>query len=378
MKVNLFIPSYMINFKCIGSECIDTCCAGWDINIDEDTYDRYINSTGELKTLVSGKFRENKNNDSYLNKGNMILKDINRCPFLNESLLCDIHGNIGEENLCITCKRYPRVYNIVDGIYELSGLPSCIEVCNLGFRNKEKIDFIECERDVDTESIEIRRIIDTEAFEGSDSILQYFWEIRVNSINIIQNRNVSIEERFKLLSAFYLGIEKAYSKFDFDEIEDLIDAVSEHDYSILERECFDVANNNFYTALANEELLENIKSIRLKAIVRKYKSSIETMDNISEFISENNKLNKKIKELDYIFENYIVSNIFRDLIPFNDGEKLMISLKNLINKYKVIKAYALGITIGQEENLTEEFLIEIIQSLSKDIEHNKVYKDILS
>ena len=172
MKVNLFMPKYMEEFKCIGSECIDTCCAGWDINIDEDTYKLYDTSIGELKKLVEGKFIENDNSDSYLNKGNMILKGGNKCPFLNNNLLCDIHGNIGEENLCITCKRYPRVYNIVDDVYELSGLPSCIEVCNLGLRNKEKVEFIECEKDIDIDAIEIRRIIDTEAFEGSDSILQ--------------------------------------------------------------------------------------------------------------------------------------------------------------------------------------------------------------
>ena len=38
MKANMFMPKYMLTFKCIGSECVDTCCAGWDINIDEDKY----------------------------------------------------------------------------------------------------------------------------------------------------------------------------------------------------------------------------------------------------------------------------------------------------------------------------------------------------
>ena len=62
MKVNMFIPKYMADFKCIGSECVDTCCAGWDINIDENTFEKYVNSKGELKELVQGKFRENKEN----------------------------------------------------------------------------------------------------------------------------------------------------------------------------------------------------------------------------------------------------------------------------------------------------------------------------
>ena len=212
----MFMPKYMSTFKCIGSECVDTCCAGWDINIDEDTYKNYTSCTGSLKELVTGKFRENNNNEDYFNKGFMILKEENKCPFLNNNLLCNIHGGIGEENLCITCKRFPRVYNIVDDVYEKSGLPSCEEICTMAFLNKEKMEFIECEEEIDESAIEIRRIIDTEAFEGSDSLLQYFWDIRVNSINIMQNRNFSIEERLSILKYFYNKIEEYYNEKDFD------------------------------------------------------------------------------------------------------------------------------------------------------------------
>ena len=88
-------------------------------------------------------------------------------------------------------------------------------------------------------------------------------------------------------------------------------------------------------------------------------------------------MQQKIEKLEYILENYIVNNIFKDLIPFNKGEELLESLENLINRYKVIESYALGLAIEDEDILNEELLIRIIQSLSKDIEHNKVYEDIL-
>ena len=99
MKVNMFIPKYMLTFKCIGSECVDTCCAGWDINIDEDTYEKYTNCTGKLKELVQGKIRENRNSYDYLNKGFMILKENNKCPFLNDNLLCTVVASSPEKML---------------------------------------------------------------------------------------------------------------------------------------------------------------------------------------------------------------------------------------------------------------------------------------
>ena len=149
MIVNTFIPKYMEKFKCIGSKCTDTCCAGWDINIDENSLERYKNSTGALKSLVEGKFLTGDKKDDFFNAGYMILKDGSRCPFLNENMLCDIHGAVGEDNLCITCKSYPRVFNIVDGIYEKSALASCEEICRLALMNKEKMEFVEAEEELD-------------------------------------------------------------------------------------------------------------------------------------------------------------------------------------------------------------------------------------
>lgn len=378
MKVNMFMPKYMLTFKCIGSECIDTCCAGWDINIDEDTYKKYTNCTGKLRDLVQGKFRENKNNEDYFNKGFMILKEENKCPFLNDSLLCDIHGGIGEENLCITCKRFPRVYNIVDNIYEKSALPSCIEACNLAFLNKDKMEFIECEEKIDESAVEIRRIIDTESFEDTDSLLQYFWDIRVNSINIIQNRDFSIEERLSILKSFYNEIESLYKQEDFDSIEELLEDYSE---GKVDFEAFKNLNlsesNKFYLSLLNEELINNIRSIRLKQCVNEYKTSISKINDIIKYINEETNLVEEVEKYSYIFENYLVNQIFKDLVPFNKGESLSLSINMLINSYRIIKAYIIGIALNFEKQIDEKEIIRVIQSLSKDIEHNKVFKSIL-
>ena len=378
MTANMFMPTYMLTFKCIGSECVDTCCAGWDINIDEDTYKKYSNCTGKLKELVKGKFRENKNSGDYFNKGFMILKEENRCPFLNDNLLCDIHGGIGEENLCITCKRFPRVYNIIDDVYEKSALPSCEEACKIAFLNKEKMEFIECEEKIDESAIEIRRIIDTEAFEDSDSLLQYFWDIRVNSINIIQNRNFTIEERLNILKNFYNIIQEFYKKNDFESIEELLEDFSEDNVNLeeLKGSPFN-ESNEFYLSLIDEKLINNIKGIRLKECVVEYKEGISKYDDLSKYISENQEGFIGLKEYSYILENYLVNQIFKDLIPFNKGESLNLSINVLINSYKIIKAYVIGIALNSKKAITEDEIKRVIQSLSKDIEHNKVFKNIL-
>ena len=378
MKVNVFLPKYMVEFKCINSSCTDSCCAGWDINIDEDTYNKYINSTGQLRGLLEGKFIENKDEHDSFNHGFMVLKDENRCPFLNSNMLCDIHGGVGEENLCITCKSYPRVFNIVDGVYEKSGLPSCIEICTRAFLNKEKMEFIEGEEDIEEKNIEIRRIIDSEAFEGTDSLLQYFWDIRVISINIMQYRSFSIEERLNILKNFYEQIEGWYNSKEFDNIEELLEDMNDEtiDYDDLKGTAFG-ENNVFYISLAEDELVKNIRSVRLKECVNEYKAGILNQNNICKYLEDTPKYFNELEKYSYVFENYLVNQIFKDLIPFNKGESLTESIKVLINSYRIIKAYVIGIVMKSKEEITGEHIIRVIQALSKDVEHNKVFKKLL-
>ena len=41
-------PTYYEKFKCIADKCEDTCCAGWEIDIDNDSYAGYMKIGGEL------------------------------------------------------------------------------------------------------------------------------------------------------------------------------------------------------------------------------------------------------------------------------------------------------------------------------------------
>ena len=36
-------PSFFDQFKCIGSACTDTCCAGWEIEVDEGILPKRVN-----------------------------------------------------------------------------------------------------------------------------------------------------------------------------------------------------------------------------------------------------------------------------------------------------------------------------------------------
>ena len=41
-------PEYYKDFKCIAGACTDTCCAGWDVDVDEKSYDYYKTVAGSF------------------------------------------------------------------------------------------------------------------------------------------------------------------------------------------------------------------------------------------------------------------------------------------------------------------------------------------
>lgn len=99
-------PDYYKEFTCIADVCPDTCCAGWQIVIDEKSLKKY--------RRVKGPFRGRLHNDIDW-KEQVFHQYHRRCAFLNEKNLCDIYSEIGKEMLCDTCRKYPRhIKNLKD------------------------------------------------------------------------------------------------------------------------------------------------------------------------------------------------------------------------------------------------------------------------
>jgi len=126
------MPSYYNQFKCIADKCPDTCCAGWAIVIDDKTMESYKNMTGEAGEYVRDKvdFEEN----IYKRCGE-------RCAFLNDSNLCDLIINQGEDKLCKTCTRYPRHFEEYGDLVEAALSMSCPVAAGLIINNPDRDRF---------------------------------------------------------------------------------------------------------------------------------------------------------------------------------------------------------------------------------------------
>ncbi len=118
--MNTYYPDYYKQFRCIADRCMHSCCIGWRIGVDIDTYKSYASLTGDYRLEIINSIREDE--DGYY----IGLADGGRCPHLDESGLCRIISTYGESALCDICRLHPRFFNECDGVV-YAGLSAACE-----------------------------------------------------------------------------------------------------------------------------------------------------------------------------------------------------------------------------------------------------------
>lgn len=174
------IPDYYKEFQCIADKCEDTCCAGWQIVIDDKALAKYKKIRGKFgwRMLRSVNWRE----------GTFCQDKDKRCAFLNDENLCDLYINKGEKSLCKTCRMYPRHIEEFEGLREITLSISCPEVARILMERETPVTFLTYEKEGEEE------------YEDFDpfffSILE---DARAEMIQILQNRELPVEQRVVLV-----------------------------------------------------------------------------------------------------------------------------------------------------------------------------------
>ena len=195
-------PDYYKEFSCIAGACPDTCCAGWQIMIDEKSLKKY--------KKFKGTFRNRLHNDIDWSEQAFRQYD-RRCAFLNEENLCDIYSEAGPDMLCDTCRKYPRHIEEFEGLREYSLSLSCPEAARIFLSHKNKISFVT--REVPSKE---------ETYEDFDYFLfTALMDTRDYLFSIIQNRNVPMKLRRQKLLACAHDFQLALDKNELFQWEDI-------------------------------------------------------------------------------------------------------------------------------------------------------------
>ncbi len=111
-------------FRCLAGDCPDTCCAGWEIDLDPEALHYYEAMPGALGREVRQRLRTE---DGYT----FFALEQGRCPFLNPAGLCRLILEQGEKALSVTCQAHPRFVEEYGSLRETCLSISCPEAARL-------------------------------------------------------------------------------------------------------------------------------------------------------------------------------------------------------------------------------------------------------
>ena len=153
------IRSYQAQFSCIGSDCEDPCCSGWNIPVSKRDRER----------LASVMHPEELNEFIQEHPIPQVRKSQRSCMKLCSKGLCSIQTSFGHSYLPDVCAPYPRFMGIHERGAEVGGWLSCPEIVRLSLEYSGSL--------LDTKTA-IRAITDINIQQPAAAYEKSFFEVR--------------------------------------------------------------------------------------------------------------------------------------------------------------------------------------------------------
>ena len=122
--MNVYKPTYFDTFRCIASNCPDSCCQEWGVQVDEASAAFYRNLPGDLGDRLRQVLVEEDGET-------VITIENRRCPMWRQDGLCRIQAELGHDALCKTCREFPRLTHDYGDFVEMGLELSCPEAARL-------------------------------------------------------------------------------------------------------------------------------------------------------------------------------------------------------------------------------------------------------
>ena len=191
-------PQYYKTFRCIASECSDSCCKEWEVLVDEIAAARYLAMEGPLGDDLRQYMYQDEAGEWYLR-----ITD-GRCPMWREDGLCRIQAELGHEALCRTCREFPRLKHDYGEFVELGLELSCPEAARIIFA--EPAEWAEEELDGGEEP------------EYDPADMDILLQTRQEALQILSNKDYSVQYALALLLLYGYRTQDALDGAEMEEI----------------------------------------------------------------------------------------------------------------------------------------------------------------
>ncbi|MGD0629724.1 MAG: flagellin lysine-N-methylase [Terracidiphilus sp.] len=191
-------PTYADRFRCIGSDCEDTCCQGWNVPIDQPAWERYQSlPAGPLPDLIRASLVRKPEVASEPGGAKPLFAIIrmnaaNECPMLSADHLCRVQAELGESLLSHACATFPRYVHSLDGVEEKALTLSCPEAARLVLLTPDLLAEPAQTQGPDGLTLP-RNAVPAQALPAD------FWPIRAVVLKLVQDRLYPLWQRLFLM-----------------------------------------------------------------------------------------------------------------------------------------------------------------------------------
>ena len=380
-------PAYMESFQCIGSSCEETCCKGWAITIDKQTYKKYRTiEIRELRDKIKTSVVLTEDASNADNYAKIKLEEDGSCSFLDDKKLCGIQSKLGASYLSKTCHIYPRTLTRKNDEVSLYASLSCPEVAR-------------------------KALLDVEAMRMTHITLPYPNENAV-PLTSSMRYNENHSDMLIALSSYIVDTSSFVLRFPSYRsgeamivlglmVQKLSQFLNEPDAesaktSIIER-LIQFTDANFLTKageFAQGITIDRSKQIiLLRGVLRTYFSKHQPhssfkqvmLDMMAGIQFDDNDIaatekryceadSKWFKPFDeahpHLLKNYLLNDLGKNNFPIGKMRGLETEFIDLAVRYSLIKMILVGIAAFKKDSFNELDYVTVIYTFSRNIEHN--------
>lgn len=344
-------PHYYENFQCIASACSDSCCAGWEVDIDEASYAHYSQVEGEFGERLRSVMSEE-------GEKHFVIRE-KRCPFLNEENLCDIYTVLGKEKLCETCTNFPRCIEEYGSLKEVALSMACPEVTRLMLTSGEHISFRERE-----DGQPLTRYNDIHA-----ELYLTLTQSRGVVYHILKREEYGPAQKLILLLCMGEELEKHMHRENCrkmekinlryemaEELESRLEQVKKEIRPVNRRGCFE----KYLAMVQNCECISQKWQRMLETTARRLEQCEECLGSFNDFMGA------RRAEYEYFLENLTYRYFLRGVL---DG-KVIDKVRMLAFSYLFVKELGIACWLANEKVFSLEDGMRVMQTFSKELEHS--------
>lgn len=351
------------SFKCTADKCSLTCCRGWAVKVENESYEKWEGSD-ETRYLCD--------NTSFREQDGEVIRQMKEdacqaCVMLDSNGLCEIVKRHGEEMLSETCACFPRKNNNIEDLditeYSLSG--ACPEVLRLIRENEHTLN----------------NALEKRVSENDELPMEY--RIRDAVIGLLRLRDICLEDRIILsFSMLHECLECEYE-------EDVYPVIDIYDDAAKLKELFQVWHDTEFDkreALVEvfQTLLDMTQLYKEETMYKPYLHDIaefverleEDGDELKMLLHEWQEFKTRWEKDSVFYENVLVSEIYGDCIS-EDIEYLTETFQGIVMEYIMTRVSVfmrekiLGRQLSAEE--VDEYLSLFIRMIGHNTDGMEEY-----